>query len=66
MPALDAGTFFYPRKRMVVSSTAMMKEIVRWQLIYFTKLRRTGSVLTLAGGASSTRRGVASGPRLSR
>jgi hypothetical protein len=33
---------------------------------YFTKLRRTGNVFTLAGGTSSTRRGVASGPRLSR
>jgi hypothetical protein len=66
MPALDAGTFFYPRKKMAVSSTAMMKEMVRSQLIYFTKLRRTGNVFTLAGGTSSTRRGVASGPRLSR
>lgn len=32
----------------------------------FTKLRRTGSVRTLAGGAPSVRRGTATGPRESR
>ncbi len=66
MPARDAGIFVSPRKKMAVSSTAMMRETVWLQCAYFTKLRRTGKVFTLAGGASSTRRGVASGPRPSR